>query len=164
MERECDGYGVYNGELIDLTVHPAFTPAKSTVQPPTPDAASGSTAAPGFGRSFSDGQGPNQIQPYTTVAFLPPNKSTDITLSNRKQDMKPKSSNDEEAEDGNEDEGSDGTAGDDNNEKRPQGVSYLKSKLWWAGIILMALGETGNFLSYGFAPASVVAPLGTVGE
>lgn len=26
----------------------------------------------------------------------------------------------------------------------------------------MGLGETGNFLSYGFAPASVVAPLGTV--
>jgi drug/metabolite transporter (DMT)-like permease len=26
----------------------------------------------------------------------------------------------------------------------------------------MALGEFGNFLSYGFAPASVIAPLGTV--
>lgn len=39
---------------------------------------------------------------------------------------------------------------------------YLRSKLWWAGLGLMGLGETGNFLSYGFAPASVVAPLGTV--
>ena len=39
---------------------------------------------------------------------------------------------------------------------------YLKSKLWWIGLVLMAVGEGGNFLSYGFAPASVVAPLGTV--
>ncbi|KAL5487821.1 hypothetical protein ACEPAI_5929 [Sanghuangporus weigelae] len=38
---------------------------------------------------------------------------------------------------------------------------YLKSKLWWLGLILMAIGEMGNFISYGFAPASVVAPLGT---
>lgn len=42
--------------------------------------------------------------------------------------------------------------------------TYLGSKLWWVGLLLMAIGEAGNFLSYGFAPASVVAPLGTVGE
>lgn len=29
-------------------------------------------------------------------------------------------------------------------------------------MVLIAVGEGGNFLSYGFAPASVVAPLGTV--
>ena len=40
--------------------------------------------------------------------------------------------------------------------------AYLKSKLWWLGLALIAIGEGGNFLSYGFAPASVVAPLGTV--
>lgn len=64
---------------------------------------------------------------------------------------------------------------------------YLKSKLWyvdrrplyqrnndatvlngyrhasrWSGFLLMNLGEIGNFISYAFAPASVVAPLGTV--
>nr|ODO04224.1 hypothetical protein L204_00580 [Cryptococcus depauperatus CBS 7855] len=39
---------------------------------------------------------------------------------------------------------------------------YLKSRLWWLGMVLIALGEGGNFLSYAFAPASVVAPLGTV--
>ncbi|WVR07918.1 hypothetical protein IAU60_004961 [Kwoniella sp. DSM 27419] len=39
---------------------------------------------------------------------------------------------------------------------------YLRSRLWWCGMVLIALGEGGNFLSYGFAPASVVAPLGTV--
>ena len=32
----------------------------------------------------------------------------------------------------------------------------------WLGFTLMNVGEIGNFLSYGFAPASVVAPLGAV--
>lgn len=40
--------------------------------------------------------------------------------------------------------------------------SYLKSPYWWVGIILMTIGETGNFLAYGFAPASIVSPLGVV--
>lgn len=40
--------------------------------------------------------------------------------------------------------------------------NYLRSKLWWLGIILMTVGEAGNFLAYGFAPASVVSPLGVV--
>lgn len=40
--------------------------------------------------------------------------------------------------------------------------SYLKSPYWWVGIILMCLGEIGNFLAYGFAPASIVSPLGVV--
>ncbi|KAH9960505.1 magnesium transporter NIPA-domain-containing protein [Russula dissimulans] len=42
-----------------------------------------------------------------------------------------------------------------------QESEYLKSKLWWLGFLLMNVGETGNFISYAFAPASVVAPLGT---
>lgn len=40
--------------------------------------------------------------------------------------------------------------------------SYLRSPYWWAGIILMTLGELGNFMAYGFAPASIVSPLGVV--
>jgi len=32
----------------------------------------------------------------------------------------------------------------------------------WLGFLLMNVGETGNFISYAWAPASVVAPLGTV--
>ena len=40
--------------------------------------------------------------------------------------------------------------------------SYLRSPYWWAGIILMIIGEAGNFLAYGFAPASIVSPLGVV--
>jgi hypothetical protein len=40
--------------------------------------------------------------------------------------------------------------------------SYLKSPYWWGGIVLMTVGEAGNFLAYGFAPASIVSPLGVV--
>ncbi|KAL8865224.1 MAG: hypothetical protein Q9174_007003, partial [Haloplaca sp. 1 TL-2023] len=40
--------------------------------------------------------------------------------------------------------------------------SYLSSPYWWAGIIMMTIGEGGNFLAYGFAPASIVSPLGVV--
>ncbi|KAL8771440.1 MAG: hypothetical protein Q9209_003108 [Squamulea sp. 1 TL-2023] len=40
--------------------------------------------------------------------------------------------------------------------------TYLSSPYWWAGIILMIIGEGGNFLAYGFAPASIVSPLGVV--
>lgn len=40
--------------------------------------------------------------------------------------------------------------------------SYLRSPYWWAGIVMMTCGEAGNFLAYGFAPASIVSPLGVV--
>ncbi|KAI4224501.1 MAG: hypothetical protein L6R40_008440 [Gallowayella cf. fulva] len=40
--------------------------------------------------------------------------------------------------------------------------TYLSSPYWWAGILLMIIGEGGNFLAYGFAPASIVSPLGVV--
>ncbi|SCZ94638.1 BZ3500_MvSof-1268-A1-R1_Chr12-3g04014 [Microbotryum saponariae] len=39
---------------------------------------------------------------------------------------------------------------------------FIKSPLWLLGFSLLALGEFGNFLSYSFAPASLVAPLGSV--
>uniref|UniRef100_A0A671PGG5 NIPA like domain containing 2 n=1 Tax=Sinocyclocheilus anshuiensis TaxID=1608454 RepID=A0A671PGG5_9TELE len=39
---------------------------------------------------------------------------------------------------------------------------YYTSRLWWCGILLMGLGELGNFAAYGFAPASLIAPLGSV--
>ncbi|KAJ5663338.1 hypothetical protein N7507_004069 [Penicillium longicatenatum] len=54
---------------------------------------------------------------------------------------------------------SDCTARPDDSDGRK---SYLKSPYWWVGIILMCLGETGNFMAYGFAPASIVSPLGVV--
>ncbi|KIW19932.1 hypothetical protein PV08_00507 [Exophiala spinifera] len=40
--------------------------------------------------------------------------------------------------------------------------SYLRSPVWWLGLVLMIVGEIGNFLAYGFAPASIVSPLGVV--
>lgn len=45
---------------------------------------------------------------------------------------------------------------------QPKEKSYLKSPYWWVGIALMTVGEAGNFLAYGFAPASIVSPLGVV--
>uniref|UniRef100_A0A4W5JQG2 NIPA like domain containing 3 n=1 Tax=Hucho hucho TaxID=62062 RepID=A0A4W5JQG2_9TELE len=39
---------------------------------------------------------------------------------------------------------------------------YYTSVLWWSGVVLMGVGELGNFASYGFAPASLIAPLGCV--
>ncbi|KAI0053078.1 DUF803-domain-containing protein [Auriscalpium vulgare] len=50
---------------------------------------------------------------------------------------------------------------DDIDDDEGQEYDYLKSKVWWSGFVLMNVGEIGNFLSYAFAPASVVAPLGT---
>lgn len=37
---------------------------------------------------------------------------------------------------------------------------YFKSALWWSGVLLMAVGETGNFAAYGIAPITLIAPLG----
>lgn len=42
------------------------------------------------------------------------------------------------------------------------GFTYLKSPVWWAGIITMVLGEVGNFAAYAFAPAILVTPLGAL--
>lgn len=58
---------------------------------------------------------------------------------------------------GSRDTSADGKDGADGHRK-----SYLKSPYWWAGIVLMVVGEMGNFMAYGFAPASIVSPLGVV--
>ncbi|CAK8678947.1 unnamed protein product [Clavelina lepadiformis] len=42
------------------------------------------------------------------------------------------------------------------------GMKYCLDKWWWLGMFLMIGGELGNFMAYGFAPASLVAPLGSV--
>lgn len=47
------------------------------------------------------------------------------------------------------------------NAENPTPVHYTRDPLWWSGILLMGLGEIGNFSAYGFSPASLVAPLGT---
>ncbi|TCD66821.1 hypothetical protein EIP91_000899 [Steccherinum ochraceum] len=53
------------------------------------------------------------------------------------------------------------TADGDSGHDESTESNYLRSKLWWLGFLLMNVGEIGNFISYAFAPASVVAPLGT---
>ncbi|KAJ3055928.1 hypothetical protein HK097_008737 [Rhizophlyctis rosea] len=42
------------------------------------------------------------------------------------------------------------------------GHAYLKSGMWWTGMILMALGEVFNFGAYAFTPAILVTPLGAL--
>ncbi|EEQ89688.2 uncharacterized protein BDCG_04808 [Blastomyces dermatitidis ER-3] len=42
------------------------------------------------------------------------------------------------------------------------GFSYLKSPIWWGGIITLVLGEIANFAAYAFAPAILVTPLGAL--
>ncbi|KAG5935012.1 hypothetical protein E4U53_000549, partial [Claviceps sorghi] len=49
-----------------------------------------------------------------------------------------------------------------NSDEEKATSNYLKSPYWWLGQILITIGEMGNFLAYGFAPASIVSPLGVV--
>ncbi|KAI9276664.1 magnesium transporter NIPA-domain-containing protein [Phascolomyces articulosus] len=39
---------------------------------------------------------------------------------------------------------------------------YLKSPIWWVGIITMVSGEILNFIGYTFAPAILITPLGAL--
>lgn len=52
--------------------------------------------------------------------------------------------------------------GEDDDDQKAPASSYLRSPYWWLGQVLISLGEMGNFLAYGFAPASIVSPLGVV--
>ena len=47
-------------------------------------------------------------------------------------------------------------------QRQSNDTRYLSDKWWWLGMAIMLFGETGNFAAYGFAPAILVAPLGTV--
>ncbi|KAL2164256.1 hypothetical protein VTH06DRAFT_3472 [Thermothelomyces fergusii] len=42
------------------------------------------------------------------------------------------------------------------------GFVYLRSPIWWAGIVCLVLGEVFNFAAYAFAPAILVTPLGAL--
>lgn len=75
-------------------------------------------------------------------------RSSDHSENSSEQTLRPK-----------EDRNGEGDDGHEKDEKQ----SYLKSPYWWAGIVMMTVGEAGNFLAYGFAPASIVSPLGVVG-
>ncbi|KAI9469678.1 MAG: magnesium transporter NIPA-domain-containing protein [Benjaminiella poitrasii] len=41
-----------------------------------------------------------------------------------------------------------------------EGYEYLKSPMWWTGMILMVVGEACNFVAYAFTQAILVTPLG----
>ncbi|CAF1395095.1 unnamed protein product [Adineta ricciae] len=42
------------------------------------------------------------------------------------------------------------------------GFGYLYEIQWWTGLLAMGIGEACNFAAYGFAPASIVTPLGAL--
>lgn len=42
------------------------------------------------------------------------------------------------------------------------GYTYLLEPLWWAGMVLMIVGEVANFVAYVYAPAVLVTPLGAL--
>ncbi|KAH8920695.1 DUF803-domain-containing protein, partial [Atractiella rhizophila] len=43
-----------------------------------------------------------------------------------------------------------------------EGHAYLKSPMWWTGMILMIVGEILNFVAYAFTDAILVTPLGAL--
>lgn len=43
-----------------------------------------------------------------------------------------------------------------------EGVAYLKSPLWWLGMIMMIMGELCNFAAYAFVEALIVTPMGAL--
>jgi drug/metabolite transporter (DMT)-like permease len=42
------------------------------------------------------------------------------------------------------------------------GHQYLKNPIWWAGMLMLVIGEAANFAAYAFAPAILVTPLGAL--
>lgn len=48
------------------------------------------------------------------------------------------------------------------NQMREEPLHYTKLPLWWCGLAATVIGECGNFAAYGFAGASLIAPLGAV--
>jgi Predicted membrane protein len=48
------------------------------------------------------------------------------------------------------------------NEVAGEGYGYLKNLYWWAGMILMIIGEGLNFAAYAFTDAILVTPLGAL--
>ena len=55
--------------------------------------------------------------------------------------------------------GGDITIEDDNSSQRKSVMHYPQ---WWTSLLLLIVGESFNFLAYGYAPTSVIAPLGTL--
>lgn len=47
-------------------------------------------------------------------------------------------------------------------DRRQPGQNVMRDPLWWAGVTMMAGGEIGNFLAYGWASAAIVSPLGAI--
>jgi len=55
-----------------------------------------------------------------------------------------------------------GLRGADGTSASAGGHAYLRNPQWWAGLLLMIVGEAANFIAYSFAPAIVVTPMGAL--
>ncbi|RSH85232.1 hypothetical protein EHS25_005039 [Saitozyma podzolica] len=133
--------------------------APAPIQPPTPSDPRGSPPPPSS-VSVSPRTVPNgtaitiQSPSPVTRQLQSPRNDTALALGSEREDGAGVDLGNEEEEDEED--------ADDDEEGEVEEGAYLRSKLWWLGMLLISVGEGGNFLSYGFAPASVVAPLGTV--
>lgn len=128
--------------------------APAPIQPSTPSNPHGSSPSP-----TSISVSPRTVPNGTAITIQSPSPVTRQSQSPRNAIALEDEGGDGAGVDlGNEEEEDD----DDEEEGEVEEGAYLRSKLWWLGMLLISVGEGGNFLSYGFAPASVVAPLGTV--
>ncbi|GFZ48149.1 hypothetical protein JCM24511_05897 [Saitozyma sp. JCM 24511] len=128
--------------------------APAPIQPSTPSNLHGSSPSP-----TSISVSPRTIPNGTAITIQSPSPVTRQSQSPRNAIALEDEGGDGAGVDlGNEEDDDD----DDEEEGEVEEGAYLRSKLWWLGMLLISVGEGGNFLSYGFAPASVVAPLGTV--
>jgi len=41
--------------------------------------------------------------------------------------------------------------------------SFVFVPWWWVGVVCILVGEVGNVIAYGYAPASIVTPMGAIG-
>ncbi|GAA5829731.1 hypothetical protein JCM5353_005211 [Sporobolomyces roseus] len=123
----------------------SFTTPNETTPLILVDAASTSPSSnkipPPYSRSLSDpiSSLPSNASPSVLLSLPPPPPAARRTSSHRSNSQRKSS----------------------NQSTRPRtDKGFLRSPLWLGGFLLINLGEIGNFLAYGFAPTSLVAPLG----
>lgn len=93
----------------------------------------------------------------------PSSGKTEVNATSHRSTDTSKNDNDGSDNNSDNDKNSDNDSRSSNDtSEEPNEKNYLRSPYWWLGIVLMTIGEGGNFLAYGFAPASIVSPLGVV--
>ncbi|KAK0521674.1 hypothetical protein OC835_006811 [Tilletia horrida] len=130
--------------------------------PPSPSPAP--RAKPANGTSHSSQQGQSGSSTEVDSSDTPPSQSVSKLIDLEQQENGLHAAGDDEEDGQDQPLLSSRRSSSQHQPQQSSGPSaqFLRSRLWWCGIALMTLGEAGNFISYGFAPASLVAPLGAV--